>query len=126
LRAPFGAAVALERPAIRPRWRQGDPHHEIRRLGKKCGAVLDALEAAGGTAAVHELAASLKRARARDLKRRLDMAGYCCQLCDRSGRDVQLDVHHRTYENYGQEKLEDLIVLCRRCHAHHHSVDEAS
>jgi 5-methylcytosine-specific restriction endonuclease McrA len=49
-----------------------------------------------------------------------------CQLCGVSGRDVQLNVHHNTYENYGQERLEDLIVLCRPCHARHHSVDEAS
>lgn len=42
----------------------------IRRLGKTCGAVLDALEAAGGNATVDELAAVLQRSRPRDLKRR--------------------------------------------------------
>ena len=56
----------------------------------------------------------------------LARAKYRCQLCRRSGRNVQLNVHHNTYENYGQERLDDLIVLCRPCHARHHSVDEAA
>ncbi len=53
-------------------------------------------------------------------------AGYRCQLCGVSGRHVQLNVHHNTYENYGEEKLEDLVVLCRPCHERHHFLDEAS
>ena len=41
-----------------------------------------------------------------------------CQLCnaDNNGRYV----HHRTYERRGDEWLQDLIVLCRRCHEHYH------
>jgi hypothetical protein len=31
-----------------------------------------------------------------------------------------LDVHHRTYENKGKEKLGDLTVLCRECHTKFH------
>ena len=45
-------------------------------------------------------------------------AGYKCQLCGRS--DGLLDVHHNNYDNYGQEKLEDLVVLCRSCHSDFH------
>jgi hypothetical protein len=30
--------------------------------------------------------------------------------------DQDLHVHHKTYRNRGKEKLEDLEVLCRRCH----------
>jgi len=30
------------------------------------------------------------------------------------------DVHHLTYENLGQEELEDLILLCRSCHQKEH------
>jgi len=40
-----------------------------------------------------------------------------CQLCNSTKR---LDVHHRTYENLGNEEPEDLIVLCRKCHKHFH------
>jgi hypothetical protein len=47
-------------------------------------------------------------------KRHLKSAGYRCQLCN-SG-DCILDVHHRTYKRRGQERYNDLIVLCRVCH----------
>ncbi len=40
-------------------------------------------------------------------------AGYKCELCYLCG---QLDVHHRTYERYGEESPSDLIALCRSCH----------
>jgi len=43
----------------------------IRRLGKGCGAVIDALERAGGSATVEELADALHKNRTRDLRRRL-------------------------------------------------------
>jgi hypothetical protein len=48
-----------------------------------------------------------KRERARD------RAGGRCQVCDSEG---PLDVHHRTYERRGNERDEDLTVLCRGCH----------
>jgi hypothetical protein len=44
----------------------------------------------------------------------LTRAGYKCQTCSR--RDTTLDVHHNTYENYGDERPQDLVVLCRSCH----------
>src|SRR5215203_3845785 len=50
--------------------------------------------------------------------------GYRCRLCGRE--DVQLHVHHRTYETYAEERLEDLITLCRTCHEHFHFLSEAS
>jgi hypothetical protein len=40
-------------------------------------------------------------------------AGERCQVCNSDG---PLDVHHRTYEPRGDEREEDLIVLCRSCH----------
>jgi predicted transcriptional regulator len=43
----------------------------ILRLGKGCGAVIDALERAGGSATVEELADALHKSRTRDLRRRL-------------------------------------------------------
>jgi 5-methylcytosine-specific restriction endonuclease McrA len=50
--------------------------------------------------------------------------GYRCRLCGRD--DVELHVHHCTYENYAQERLEDLITLCSACHHDFHFVSEAS
>jgi hypothetical protein len=54
-------------------------------------------------------------------KNALHRANYKCQLCS-SKED--LNVHHNTYENRGQEKDEDLIVLCQKCHAKHHNKSE--
>ncbi len=50
--------------------------------------------------------------------------GYRCRLCGRD--DVELHVHHCTYENYAQERLEDLITLCNACHHDFHFRSEAS
>ncbi len=49
---------------------------------------------------------------------------YRCRLCGCDGD--QLHVHHRTYTTYAEERLEDLITLCRSCHAHFHFLSEAS
>ncbi len=43
--------------------------------------------------------------------------------CERCGKDLEnkiADVHHKTYENLFNEKLEDLEVLCRPCHQEEH------
>ena len=40
-----------------------------------------------------------------------------CSMC---GRSVNLHVHHRTYKRLGNEQLNDLVVLCDRCHEIHH------
>ena len=47
----------------------------------------------------------------------LDRAGNRCQLC--SSID-NLNVHHNTYKNRGNEDLKDLVVLCRECHSKFH------
>jgi hypothetical protein len=53
-----------------------------------------------------------------DWKRRradvLRSAGYRCQACSNSSGP--LDVHHNTYDNFGEELDRDLIVFCRECH----------
>jgi len=49
----------------------------------------------------------------RKRQQRLDLAGDRCELCNRSSN---LHVHHRTYERFGEERISDLIVLCRTCH----------
>lgn len=45
--------------------------------------------------------------------------GYACSL-DVSHKEG-LEVHHRSYENRGTERPNDLIVLCRACHRLHHA-----
>lgn len=49
---------------------------------------------------------------------------YRCRLCGHD--DLQLHVHHSTYRNYAEERLEDLITLCHVCHRNFHSEAEAS
>lgn len=45
--------------------------------------------------------------------------GYRCQKC---GSNENLQVHHRTYDNIGREKPEDLVTLCRK---HHEQLENA-
>ena len=40
-----------------------------------------------------------------------------CQLCN---SNKKLEVHHRTYERIGEERIADLIVLCHNCHGRFH------
>ena len=52
-----------------------------------------------------------------------ERADYRCQVCN-SPHDLQ--AHHRTYEHRGYElnHLNDLICLCRKCHATFHGKAE--
>lgn len=47
-------------------------------------------------------------------------AGGQCERCRR--RAGEWNVHHLTYERRGHELLEDLILLCRRCHRAEHGL----
>jgi 5-methylcytosine-specific restriction endonuclease McrA len=49
--------------------------------------------------------------------------GGKCELC---GKMKNLHVHHKTYENHGMEhaNLNDLMVLCKVCHAKFHDKDK--
>ena len=40
-------------------------------------------------------------------------AGHKCEMC---GSEDRLEVHHKTYDRFGQEMAVDLTVLCRSCH----------
>lgn len=53
----------------------------------------------------------------------LGRAHYKCQLCN---SQHNLQVHHKTYVNRGCEQPDDLIVLCRVCHAKHHDKIQVS
>jgi 5-methylcytosine-specific restriction endonuclease McrA len=50
----------------------------------------------------------------------LARGGYRCQTCGEN--DARLEVHHNTYERYGDESFNDLIVLCARCHQLFHEI----
>jgi 5-methylcytosine-specific restriction endonuclease McrA len=52
----------------------------------------------------------IRRAKLREASNR-------CELCFSKER---LNVHHKTYERLGMEKLSDLIVLCHECHTKVH------
>lgn len=45
--------------------------------------------------------------------------GYRCVVCN---SPEQIEAHHRTYRNHGEEHLhlEDLTTLCRKCHKTFH------
>jgi hypothetical protein len=49
----------------------------------------------------------------------LEHYGSACLLCGYDNTD-DVNVHHRTYERLGKERLADLTVLCRKCHATYH------
>ncbi|MFA5636906.1 MAG: HNH endonuclease [Anaerovoracaceae bacterium] len=40
--------------------------------------------------------------------------------CERCGVNVRDDIHHTTYERVGDERLEDLVAVCRHCHRYLH------
>lgn len=41
-----------------------------------------------------------------------------CAIC---GDKKKLHLHHKTYENVGKENLEDLVLLCEKCHYEIHN-----
>jgi hypothetical protein len=47
-------------------------------------------------------------------KAKLDQTRGQCERC--SSWTGRKDVHHKTYERLGNERLDDLIVLCTHCH----------
>lgn len=51
-------------------------------------------------------------------RKSIKRSGFKCQLCNEEG---VLNVHHRTYENRGQEGYLDVIVLCADCHGKFHN-----
>lgn len=59
----------------------------------------------------------LKTSHWQELKQRIYAKYRQCQNC---GAKRGLDVHHKTYERLGHEKLSDLRLLCRECHYRTH------
>ena len=44
--------------------------------------------------------------------------------CEKCGNKNNIDVHHLNYKNLYDVKLEDLQVLCRKCHSNEHNYEE--
>ena len=44
--------------------------------------------------------------------KRLEVDGHICCVCG----DKATDVHHLTYDRFGNEATDDLVSLCRKCH----------
>ena len=44
------------------------------------------------------------------------------KVCQNCGKDYDLQVHHKTYENLGEEKEEDLLLVCKNCHSKIHGI----
>lgn len=55
---------------------------------------------------------------------KLARSDYTCEACGYCPvlalEVIPLDVHHVTYENFGNEAMSDLQVLCRNCHQDAH------
>lgn len=43
-----------------------------------------------------------------------------CERCGYEPWRPCLQLHHKTYENRGHETLDDVILLCPKCHANAH------
>lgn len=60
----------------------------------------------------------LASARWRDMrKRRLLATRWHCEQCGKGEIERDLELHHKTYDRLGHERADDVILLCRRCHA---------
>lgn len=52
-------------------------------------------------------------------------ADGCCERCERKKEPgIRYDVHHLTYERFGDEWLIDLQLLCEDCHRFVHDISE--
>jgi len=46
-----------------------------------------------------------------------------CYVCERT--NVQLQLHHKTYKRVGNERLNDLLLLCGDCHKAAHELEKS-
>jgi hypothetical protein len=58
------------------------------------------------------------------LESQKERLGYnCCEKCDdpqSDTRETALHLHHLTYERLGEERFEDVTIICRACHDKEH------
>lgn len=41
---------------------------------------------------------------------------YQCGTCWRSSEEYDMELHHRHYDTWGEETINDVIMLCKSCH----------
>lgn len=46
----------------------------------------------------------------------LRLSGFRCRTCNVGRDEIELQVHHRTYQRLGHELVGDLTTLCSECH----------
>jgi hypothetical protein len=67
--------------------------------------------------------------RKQKLEEQRSRLGYnCCEKCGERQpvpptRETALHLHHLTYERLGEERLEDVLVICPHCHKKEHAGD---
>jgi hypothetical protein len=110
------AALGRETATANPKWRScpacdRERLRELKKLKKGKGERLTVAH----RAAYQRYLQSPQWKERRD--RAVKKAGAKCALCSSKGR---LDVHHRFYGSIGEERPQDLIVLCRGCHEKFH------
>lgn len=92
---------------------------DMYRLGELTAIRDDAFDELGVTphdvSAYHEYLKSAHWQHMREIAHE-HYGGACC-LC---GSTDGIDVHHRTYERKGKERLSDVTLLCRDCHRKFH------
>ena len=49
-------------------------------------------------------------------QQRLELDGNRCRTCGHDGTVWRLEIHHVSYEHWGDEPMDDLITLCAACH----------
>ena len=57
-------------------------------------------------------------------KKRRDAIRHYGEKCNRCGGTDGIQVHHRSYKRRGEERMEDLEVLCEGCHENEHEGDK--
>jgi len=57
-----------------------------------------------------------KEVKSRTNKSKFKKECYCCN------EKEKLQLHHKTYKRVGNEKLNDLIWLCQKCHSESHKI----
>jgi 5-methylcytosine-specific restriction endonuclease McrA len=57
-------------------------------------------------------------------KQRQRLGRNCRERCPKNGLETKLDVHHLTYERLGNEKIEDVQIVCKECHDKIHLRDQ--
>lgn len=53
--------------------------------------------------------------------KRIELFNIRGEKCEKCGSKNDLHIHHLTYENIFNEKLEDLQILCKFCHKAEHN-----